>query len=249
MSKTIKPMLARSYEYTDTTGWFMSEKYDGTRCLFTGSDFISRSGKVFPAPLEMRAAMPSGVAIDGELFGGRGKFQTSIGKIRRGIWEGITFKVFDVINDQPFEARQATLRALSLPAWCEVVEQVECLSKAHLDEYEQNLIDLGAEGVMLRKPGSLYQHKRSSDLLKLKRFQSAEAEVVGYEQGTGKHAGRVGALVAKFAGQVFKLGTGLNNEQRDNPPAVGSIVTFSFFELTDGGLPRFASFMGVRDYE
>jgi len=57
------------------------------------------------------------------------------------------------------------------------------------------------------------------------------------------------ALVAKFAGGVFKLGTGLSDEQRDNPPAVGSMVTFSFFELTDGGLPRFPSFVGVRDYE
>ena len=244
-----KPMLARSYEYTDPRGWWMSEKLDGVRAIWTGTDFISRSGKVFPAPAEMRAAMPSGVAIDGELFGGRGKFQTSIGKIRRGIWDGITFKAFDTITEEPFEARQATLMALDLPAWFEVVEQVECLSKAHLEQYEQNLVEQGAEGVMLRKPQSLYQHKRSSDLLKIKRFQSDEAEVIGYEQGTGKHANRVGALVAKFAGQVFKLGTGLTNEERENPPAVGSIVTFSFFELTDGGKPRFPSFVGVRNYE
>jgi len=242
-------MLARSYEYTDPRGWWMSEKLDGVRAIWTGTDFISRSGKVFPAPAEMRAAMPSGVAIDGELFGGRGKFQTFIGKIRRGIWDDITFKAFDTITEEPFEARQATLMALDLPAWFEVVEQVECLSKAHLEQYEQNLVEQGAEGVMLRKPQSLYQHKRSSDLLKIKRFQSDEAEVIGYEQGTGKHANRVGALVAKFAGQVFKLGTGLTNEERENPPAVGSIVTFSFFELTDGGKPRFPSFVGVRNYE
>jgi len=242
-------MLARSYEYTDPRGWWMSEKLDGVRAIWTGTDFISRSGKVFPSPAEMRAAMPSGVAIDGELFGGRGKFQTFIGKIRRGIWDDITFKAFDTITEEPFEARQATLMALDLPAWFEVVEQVECLSKAHLEQYEQNLVEQGAEGVMLRKPQSLYQHKRSSDLLKIKRFQSDEAEVIGYEQGTGKHANRVGALVAKFAGQVFKLGTGLTNEERENPPAVGSIVTFSFFELTDGGKPRFPSFVGVRNYE
>ena len=99
-----KPMLARSYEYTDPRGWWMSEKLDGVRAVWTGTDFISRSGKVFPAPAEMRAAMPAGVAIDGELFAGRGKFQTSIGKIRRGIWDGITFKAFDAITEEPFEA-------------------------------------------------------------------------------------------------------------------------------------------------
>ena len=242
-------MLARSYSYTNPSGWWMSEKLDGVRSIWTGSEFISRSGKVFPAPAELVASMPKGVTLDGELFGGRGKFQASIGKIRRGIWEGITFKVFDVINDQPFEARQATLTALSLPDWCEVVEQVECTSEDHLDQYENDLLDLGAEGVMIRKPGSLYQHKRSDDLLKIKRIQSAEAEVIGYEDGKGKHANRVGALIARFAGQVFKLGTGLTNEQRETPPAIGSIVTFSFFELTDGGKPRFPSFLAVRDYE
>ena len=156
---------------------------------------------------------------------------------------------FDVIDSNPFEARQATLRALSLPAWCEVVEQVECRSEDHLDDFEAAILQDGGEGVMLRKPRSEYTHGRSSDLLKIKRIQSAEAEVIGYEQGQGKHANRVGALVAKFAGQVFKLGTGLTNEQRETPPAIGSIVTFSFFELTDGGVPRFASFIGVRDYE
>jgi DNA ligase-1 len=102
---------------------------------------------------------------------------------------------------------------------------------------------------MIRKPQSLYKHGRSSDLLKIKQFQSAEAEVVGYEQGKGKHAGRVGALIASFCGEVFKIGTGLSNDQREAPPAIGSVVMFSFFELTDAGKPRFASFMGVRDYE
>ena len=245
----MKPMLARPYNYTNPRGWWISEKLDGVRAVWNGSEFISRSGKVFPAPPEMRAAMPQGVVIDGELFGGRGKFQASIGKIRRGIWEGITFMAFDVIDGNPFEARQATLRALSLPDWCEVVEQVKCRSEDHLDDYEAAILQAGGEGVMLRKPRSEYTHGRSSDLLKLKRIQSAEAEVIGYEQGQGKHANRVGALVAKFAGQVFKLGTGLTNEQRETPPAIGSIVSFSFFELTDGGAPRFASFIGVRDYE
>ena len=242
-------MLARRYEHTDPRGWWMSEKLDGVRAIWNGSDFISRSGKVFPAPSELKESMPVGIILDGELFGGRGKFQTSIGKIRRGIWDGITYKVFDVINPEPFEARQATLNASQLPAWCEVVEQVKCLSRDHLEQYEHDLVELGAEGVMIRKPESLYRHSRSSDLLKLKRFQSAEAEVIGYEQGAGKHSHRIGALVARFAGEVFKLGTGLTNEQRDNPPAIGSMVTFSFFELTDGGKPRFPSFIAVRDYE
>lgn len=244
----MKPMLAKEYCYQDPTNWWMSEKLDGVRAIWDGTDFKSRNGKVFPAPDHIKQAMPDTI-LDGELFCGRGKFQTTISNVRRGEWHQITYKVFDVVDSTPFEARQATLTALSLPAWCEVVEQVQCASREHLEQYEHDLLETGAEGVMLRKPQSLYAHGRSSDLQKLKQFQADEAEVIGYEQGKGKHAGRVGALIASFCGQVFKIGTGLTNDQRETPPAIGSVVTFSFFELTDSGKPRFASFIGVRDYE
>lgn len=245
----MKPALARHYEYTDPRGWWLSEKFDGVRCIWNGTDFISRSGKVFPASPEIKATMPAGVILDGELFAGRGQFQNSVGAIRRGKWEGIKFMIFDVIDNTPFEARQATLKALTLPAWCEAVEQVKCISADHLGCYEGELVRLGAEGVILRKAGSLYQHGRSNDFLKLKRLQSAEAEVIGYEQGAGKHSHRIGALVATFAGKVFKLGTGLTNAERDNPPSIGSTVTFTFPRLTNGGKPFSPVFVGVRDYE
>ena len=52
----------------------------------------------------------------------------------------------------------------------------------------------GGEGLMLRRPGSLYEGKRSGTLLKVKSFFDAEAEVVGYEAGKGKHKGATGAL-------------------------------------------------------
>jgi len=243
-----KPMLAKEYRNQDPRGWWMSEKLDGVRAVWDGSNFKSRNGKVFPAPDHIKQAMPDAI-IDGELFCGRSMFQKTISNVRLGKWDKITFKVFDVIDSNPFEARQATLTALNLPGWCEVVEQVQCASRDHLEQYEHDLITLGAEGVMIRKPQSLYKNSRSNDLLKIKRFQSAEAEIVGYEQGNGKHAGRVGALVASFCGEIFKIGTGLTNQQRETPPPIGSLVTFSFFELTDGGKPRFPAFIGVRDYE
>jgi len=242
-------MLAKHYDHTEPEGWWMSEKFDGVRAVWNGSEFVSRNGKLLKAPQHMIDQMPKGMILDGELWGGRGSFQTSVGKIRRGDWDGISYMVFDVIDSKPYEARQATLTALSLPAWCKVVEQVKCASYDHLDEFEDAVLDKGGEGVILRKPGSLYQHKRSDDLLKLKRGRCEEAEVIGYDDGKGRNEGRVGALLARFAGQVFKLGSGLTDEQRDNPPAIGSMVTFSFFELTTGGKPRFPVFIGVRDYE
>jgi len=242
-------MLAKHYDHTEPEGWWMSEKFDGVRAVWNGSEFISRNGKPLKAPQHMIDQMPKGVVLDGELWGGRGSFQASVGKIRRGDWQGISYMVFDTITESPFEARQATLTALSLPDWCKVVEHVKCASDDHLDDYEDAVLTKGGEGVMLRKPGSLYQHKRSDELLKLKRGRCDEAEVIGYDFGTGRNAGRVGALLARYAGQVFKLGNGLSDDQREAPPVIGSTVTFSFFELTTGGKPRFPVFIGVRDYE
>jgi len=243
------PMLAKIYNGNNPRGWWMSEKLDGVRAVWNGSDFISRNGKTFPAPEAMKAAMPAGVMIDGELHGGRGKFQTTASKVRCGKWDGLTFMAFDIMNSEVFEDRQLTLQNIKLPAWCSVVEQIECLSMDHLDQYERDLLALGAEGVIIRKPASRYVHSRSTSLLKIKRFKAAEAEVIGYQDGEGKHANRVGALIAKFAGETFKIGTGMTDDERETPPAIGSMVTFSFFELTDGGKPRHPVFIGVRDYE
>jgi len=246
---TLKPMLARHYDYRNPRGYWMSQKVDGCRAVFDGENFISRSGKIFPAPAEMKEAMPKGVLLDGEIHGGIGTFQATVGRIRRGDWHGLRYAIFDVINAELFEARQATLKALQLPAWCEVLTHTRCASEDHLDRYEAAILDKGGEGVMLRKPQSLCQHKRSSDLLKLKRSQSAEAVVIDHAKGHGKHAGRCGAIVAEYQGKLFKLGTGLSDEQRDNPPKAGELVTFSFFELTRGGTPRFPVFVATRNYE
>ena len=52
---------------------------------------------------------------------------------------------------------------------------------------------------MLRQPSSKYFGGRSSSLLKVKSFYDAEAVVVGYQPGTGRHKGRVGSLDVKMA--------------------------------------------------
>lgn len=74
---------------------------------------------------------------------------------------------------------------------------------------------------MLRKAGSLYVGKRSDTLLKVKTFFDAEAKVIGYEPGKGKHAGRVGSLKCEMeSGKTFNCGTGLTDDQRSDPPKV-----------------------------
>ena len=48
---------------------------------------------------------------------------------------------------------------------------------------------------------------------------------------------------------MFKVGTGLSDMLREVPPEIGAVITFSFFGMTDGGKPRFPSFVTTRDYE
>ena len=65
--------------------------------------------------------------------------------------------------------------------------------------------------------------------------------------GKGKHAGRLGALEVMTPGGVrFRLGTGLSDAVRRDPPPVGSTVTYRYVGLNASGVPRFTSFLRVR---
>jgi DNA ligase 1 len=100
---------------------------------------------------------------------------------------------------------------------------------------------------MLRQLGSHCEAGHSHTLLKVKRFHDAEARVVQQLPGSGRHKGRLGALLVVLPGGTqFSVGTGFTDAQREKPPAIGSTITFRFQELTDGGVPRFPSFVRVR---
>jgi DNA ligase len=100
---------------------------------------------------------------------------------------------------------------------------------------------------MLRRPGSRYESGRSSTLLKVKSFHDAEARVLEHQGGAGQHKRRLGAaLVELDDGTRFAVGTGFSDAEREHPPAIGSVITFRYQELSDGGVPRFPSFVGVR---
>jgi DNA ligase-1 len=43
------------------------------------------------------------------------------------------------------------------------------------------------------------------------------------------------------------LGTGFTDAQRAAPPAIGTWVTYRYRGTTDKGVPRFASFLRVRE--
>jgi DNA ligase 1 len=85
-------------------------------------------------------------------------------------------------------------------------------------------------------------------LLKVKAMREADARVIEHLLGQGRHRGRMGALHVQLAnGMTFHVGTGFTDAQREAPPPVGSTITFRYQELTDRGVPRFPSFVRLRN--
>jgi DNA ligase-1 len=252
----MKPMLAKSYEGQHIQGWLMSEKLDGVRAVWDGSKLLSRNGNEFAAPEWFLAQLPGGVALDGELFIARGRFQATVGTVKKKTpvdaeWRKIRFCVFDAPHAHGgFEERLAFCGAvLEGSAIAEVVPHRKCAGAQDMERFFHQLCAAGAEGIMLRAPGSLYECRRSSSLLKYKPFESAEAEMIGTEPGEGRFSGMVGALVLRWKDIIFRVGTGLTEDLRLSPPALGARITFGFCGLTDGGTPRFPTFLAERSYE
>jgi DNA ligase-1 len=241
-------------EKQDPVNWWISEKLDGVRAFWDGTKrvFLSRLGNVYPAPEWFTKDLPS-YDLDGELFGGRGKFQSTVGIVKtQGSkqWTEIVYKVFDVPRHNGiFEERMAVAQKMitdSKLKHLEWVEHIQCKSLKHLDEMFEDIEKKGGEGLMIRQPKSMYAEGRSSSLLKIKSFHDGEAKVIGYEQGKGKYQSMTGALRCQMAcGKMFKVASGLTDQQRATPPKIGSIIVYKCQELTNDGIPRFPIFLGV----
>ena len=190
--------------------------------------------------------------LDGELWLDRKAFQKTISIVRRQDrgeqWKQIRYLVFDSpAGSAPFEDRIAELKdqfEVKSPTYAQLLGHSRCESVDHLRQELVRIESLGGEGLMLREPGSRYEVGRSTTLLKIKTFHDAEATVIDHQDGKGRHKGRLGALVVKLTdGTEFAIGTGFSDKDRERPPAIGSLVTFRYQELTDGGVPRFPSFV------
>lgn len=100
------------------------------------------------------------------------------------------------------------------------------------------------EGMMIRDPNSFYEGRRSDTLLKVKKFDDAEATVIGHKKGTGRCSAMLGALfMREDDGTEFKIGSGFNDQQRMHPPKIGARVTFKFMGRSKNGIPRFPIFL------
>ena len=241
--------------------YWVSEKYDGVRGYWDGEKLLTRGGQRIHAPAWFIAGWPT-TPLDGELWAGRGRFSQAVSTARQqtpvdAAWRDMRFMVFDLPGETgTFTERLQTLNrllaSLAVP-WVQAVAQTRVTSDAALQTLLRQTVKLGGEGLMLHQGSSLYKGQRNDDLLKVKTHEDAEARVIAHIPGKGKYAGQMGALLVELPAEGkqparrFKLGTGFTDAQRQDPPALGSLVTYRFRGLNESGVPRFASFMRVRE--
>ncbi len=243
-------MLATNYTQQHVSGWLASEKLDGVRGYWNGKNLLSRQGNIFTPSADFIKNFPA-FDLDGELYIGRGQFAETSGQVRRGEdWTNIKYHVFDVPN-----AEGALLARLAvLENWLKkhpspnivIVKQTPISTIAEAQKLREQIEKAGGEGVILRAPNSAYLPVRSETMLKLKSVQDAECVVVDHTEGKGKYRGKLGAVVCQLAdGRKIKIGSGFSDAERENPPPVGSVITYRYNGLTKTGKPRFARFWRV----
>lgn len=203
--------------------WLGSAKLDGMRGVWDGQNILSRSGRVLMISKAWNSVLPSGVALDGELYMGQGKFE-ECGLFRRKDtrdfrWKLASFQVFDcpTIATKSLEKRLVILKLVIqeieklwnqmiedgefatfsfLPDKCpiQLVEHVK-LKSTEIDTFYAQTLDMGYEGIMLKDPSSPYLHREKTTYwLKKKPVCESEGVVVGYRAGRSRHLGRLGAF-------------------------------------------------------
>jgi len=230
----------------------MSEKLDGIRAYWDGKHLISRHGNIINAPKWFLKDYPS-FAIDGELWTKRGDFENISSIVRDKIpsnrWKEIRHYIFEV----PYAKGDLFQRLKKVKPYenryIKIIKQIPIKDKRTLMQYLKDIENKGGEGVVVRDPKASYIGKRTSKALKVKSFYDTECKVIGYTKGKGKYVGMIGALICKLDNEtIFKIGSGLTDKIRKNPPKVGTIVTFKYKEFTKYKKPRFPVFLRVREY-
>lgn len=202
-------------------------KYDGVRIVIlrdaTGVMFKTRNGKVIHLPqcaAILSEVLPLNIMIDTEVTIKNGtsvdrtKVSGMINSARCGTAineDLLVFNAFDMMTLDEFQSAQCSLgyidRLNKLKDLCEIVkgpyvplelaETWIVRNAPAVDALYDSIIADGQEGLILKQPTHLYSFKRSADWAKLKEVRTADLQCVDIEEGTGKYAGMIGALVCE----------------------------------------------------
>lgn len=267
---------------------FVENKYDGVRVLAVikngTATLHTRNGKIltnFPH-VEKALSLPEleGVVLDGEIMSEN--FQSLMKQVQRkkdAQTQDAYFAVFDMIPLDNFyqgewqeSAYNRRIQLEELYLSCSFDESTIRLVRAVLVDLDQEIgrevykklndeaIENGYEGLMVKPSHMPYVCKRSHAWLKVKPFIEVSLTVVGFEEGTGRNSGRLGALVCQGVDDgkeiIVNVGSGFSDAQRTEiwnnaELVIGQVVEVRADAITqnqDGTyslrFPRFKIFRG-----
>jgi bifunctional non-homologous end joining protein LigD len=210
MPEWLEPMAATLTQDRFGAGgdWLFERKFDGIRLLAykRGRDVQlfsrNRLPQHLPAVAEAISALPvDDVILDGEVA-----------------WDGHSgYHVFDIlwldgqtVTSLPLEERRALLKKLPFRA---PLRRVDLLKDE--DPWARASRE-GWEGVIAKRRGSPYEHRRSKHWLKMKCEASQELVVGGFTDPQGARVGLGALLVGYYQGEDFvfagKIGTGFDTK-------------------------------------
>jgi bifunctional non-homologous end joining protein LigD len=188
--------------------WLFERKFDGIRLLAYKAGAAvrlysrNRLPQHLPALSKAIADLPvAEIILDGEVT-----------------WDGSRYHVFDIlwlngraVTGLPVEDRRALLQTLPLDG---PMERVELVALVGDEEPWERARREGWEGVIAKRRGSPYEHRRSKHWLKMKCEASQELVVGGFTDPQGARVGLGALLVGYYDGRDFvfagKIGTGFD---------------------------------------
>lgn len=252
---------------------FVQPKIDGFRCVTKITkdgkiEMLSRTNIPFKGFSDMKKELLKIVLpktgfgsktlyLDGELFIPDVGFSVLSGKIKRGQHHedynlsNLQYQLFDCfdvnVKDVSFDKRielcmSITKKLNNSNIFTITTEEVNDVEKV-LERFSVYLSN-NDEGIMIRNKDSVYEHKRSRNLVKHKQFHDSEFEIIGFKQGEGEDAGTVVWQCKTKDNHEFWVRPKGTREERsewfDNGDTyIGQWLTVTYQDLGDIGVPRF----------
>lgn len=243
--------------------FWLTQKLNGTRATYINGKLISRQGIEFKGLehiIEELSNYGEDYIFDGELIrknvdglSDNENFTIGTGIINSDEEDKscIEFVIFDMVDKfdflmygkskQDYRIRRSMLNVVAEDCRnCDNVRIVPVIyygsDSNMIDHYLEYAESMGWEGLMLNK-NAPYVCKRTTDLIKIKKFKYSDLKIVGYEEGTNKYEGMLGAVIVDYKGNTVNVGSGFTDEQREEywkirEELIGKIVEVKYKDVT-----------------
>ena len=227
------------YPIAENTEFWLTQKLNGVRATYYDGKFIARSGvpyKGLDHIIEAIESSPMGAyVLDGELtlMDKQEMSDNEAFRVATGILNSddvnkttICYTVFDIIPYEDFDSVKPSVVYSQRRSLLNIFQKFlrdDCLrilpelyhgkDQSKIDELLEQMVAEDKEGLMLNTDVP-YKRTRHKGILKIKRFYTMDLPIIRCEEGTGRLAGTLGALVLQYKNNEVKVGSGFTDEQR-----------------------------------